>query len=150
MLEHGYIQIYTGDGKGKTTAAMGLALRALAAGRRIHIVQFLKSGTAGEAALLESMRDCGKIQNDMLTADNPQREKLMDDLCVFLSSSLGLRMRRAFGRGELYRETSFLLGIRADRIDPEWDREHIIQVQGRIDAWFLEGDKAFSLILART
>ena len=92
--------------------------------------------------MLESMRDCGKIQNDMLTADNPQREKLMDDLCVFLSSSLGLRMRRAFGRGELYRETSFLLGIRADRIDPEWDREHIIQVQGRIDAWFLEGDKA--------
>lgn len=45
------IHVYHGDGKGKTTAAMGLALRMLAAGRRI-VVQFLKDGESGEARLL--------------------------------------------------------------------------------------------------
>ncbi|MZJ39174.1 cob(I)yrinic acid a,c-diamide adenosyltransferase [Collinsella aerofaciens] len=42
------IHVYHGDGKGKTTAAMGLALRMLAAGRRV-VVQFLKDGESGEA-----------------------------------------------------------------------------------------------------
>ncbi len=42
------LQIYTGEGKGKTTAAMGLALRAIGHGRKVVILQFLKSGTSGE------------------------------------------------------------------------------------------------------
>ena len=46
------IHLYYGDGKGKTTAAMGLALRMLAAGRRVVIVQFLKDGMSGEARML--------------------------------------------------------------------------------------------------
>ena len=53
MLEHGYIQIYTGDGKGKTTASLGLALRALGHGWKVMIIQFTKgdSGTTyGEIA----------------------------------------------------------------------------------------------------
>ena len=44
------IHVYHGDGKGKTTAAMGLALRMLAAGRRVVVVQFLKDGESGEVA----------------------------------------------------------------------------------------------------
>ena len=42
------LHIYTGEGKGKTTAAMGLALRAIGHGRKVVILQFLKSGTSGE------------------------------------------------------------------------------------------------------
>nr|MBC7245324.1 cob(I)yrinic acid a,c-diamide adenosyltransferase [Chloroflexota bacterium] len=41
-LKRGLIQVYTGDGKGKTTAALGLALRAAGHGLRIYIVQFMK------------------------------------------------------------------------------------------------------------
>ena len=46
------IHVYHGDGKGKTTAAMGLALRMIAAGRAVVIVQFLKDGESGEARML--------------------------------------------------------------------------------------------------
>ncbi len=42
MLEKGYIQLYTGNGKGKTTAALGLALRAAGAGLKVLILQFMK------------------------------------------------------------------------------------------------------------
>ena len=38
----GYIQVYTGNGKGKTTAAFGLTLRAAGAGMKVFIAQFVK------------------------------------------------------------------------------------------------------------
>ena len=48
----GKLHVYTGDGKGKTTAAMGLALRSLGHGRRVLIAQCLKDGRSGELAAL--------------------------------------------------------------------------------------------------
>lgn len=54
-MEKGYIHLYTGEGKGKTTAAMGLALRALGCGLRVTVVQFLKDGTSGELAPLRRL-----------------------------------------------------------------------------------------------
>ncbi len=47
-LNKGYIQIYTGNGKGKTTAAVGLATRAAGNKYRVCMVQFLKSDATGE------------------------------------------------------------------------------------------------------
>jgi cob(I)alamin adenosyltransferase len=54
-MEKGLVHLYWGDGKGKTTAAMGLALRALGCGRRVVIVQFLKGVPSGEIPLLETL-----------------------------------------------------------------------------------------------
>jgi len=42
------IHVYTGEGKGKTTAALGLALRALGQGKRVCLIQFMKKGDFGE------------------------------------------------------------------------------------------------------
>jgi len=48
----GYVQVYTGNGKGKTTASLGLALRAAGAGLNVYIVQFLKKGDYSEIKAL--------------------------------------------------------------------------------------------------
>ena len=53
----GYVQIYTGDGKGKTTAAIGMALRAAGAGLKVFIAQFVKSGKYSEIVGLEKFAD---------------------------------------------------------------------------------------------
>ena len=52
-MERGYIQIYTGNGKGKTTAALGLALRALCAGLKVYIGQFAKGQNYSELKAAE-------------------------------------------------------------------------------------------------
>lgn len=52
------VQLYIGEGKGKTTAAMGLALRALGRERKVLIAQFLKNGKTGE---LEALRRLGGV-----------------------------------------------------------------------------------------
>ena len=49
------IQIYHGDGKGKTTAAVGLAVRAVGSGLPVLFVQFLKDDTSGEIAMLQRL-----------------------------------------------------------------------------------------------
>ena len=47
-MEKGYVHVYTGDGKGKTTVMLGLALRAYGAGLKIYIGQFIKTGGYSE------------------------------------------------------------------------------------------------------
>lgn len=51
----GLIHIYCGDGKGKTTAALGLSLRAAGRGMQVCIVQFLKSTETGELNILRQI-----------------------------------------------------------------------------------------------
>ncbi|MEA3543929.1 MAG: cob(I)yrinic acid a,c-diamide adenosyltransferase [Thermodesulfobacteriota bacterium] len=53
----GYVQVYTGDGKGKTTAALGLALRAAGAGFKVYIAQFVKGMKYSELRTLSKLQD---------------------------------------------------------------------------------------------
>jgi len=53
----GYVQVYTGDGKGKTTAALGLALRAAGAGLKVYIAQFVKGMKYSELNLISKLQD---------------------------------------------------------------------------------------------
>jgi cob(I)alamin adenosyltransferase len=56
MLKKGLVQVYTGNGKGKTTAAFGLALRAAGQGLKVFIFQFLKPhSNSGELTALERL-----------------------------------------------------------------------------------------------
>ena len=54
-MSKGYIQVYTGDGKGKTTAAIGLAIRSIGAGHKVRIIQFMKSLAYSEQKVLQSL-----------------------------------------------------------------------------------------------
>jgi cob(I)alamin adenosyltransferase len=59
----GYVQVYTGNSKGKTTAAIGLAVRAAGAGLKVFIGQFIKSGEYSEIkALNERFADLIKLE----------------------------------------------------------------------------------------
>ena len=72
-MDRSFVQIYTGDGKGKTTAAFGLALRAAGRGKAVKIVQFMKGTDSGEAIAargvgnIEVLRatECKKFFSDM-------------------------------------------------------------------------------------
>lgn len=72
----GYIHVYTGNGKGKTTAAFGLAVRALCAGKSVYIGQFVKSMRYNETKIGQ-LFDQVKIEQfwvgDVLSARIPKR-----------------------------------------------------------------------------
>lgn len=56
-LKQGYVQIYTGNGKGKTTAALGQAIRAAGNGLKVYMIQFLKTGNSGELEIAKILGD---------------------------------------------------------------------------------------------
>ncbi len=60
------VHIYCGDGKGKTTAAMGLIIRALGRGKRVVLVQFLKGWETGELMFLKDAQNLHVLRFDEL------------------------------------------------------------------------------------
>ncbi|TYB32012.1 MAG: cob(I)yrinic acid a,c-diamide adenosyltransferase [Candidatus Mcinerneyibacterium aminivorans] len=80
MKDRGYIQVYTGDGKGKTTAALGLSLRAVGAGYRVFIGQFVKGMKYSETrAISKYLSDNIKIEQygtGCFITDEPSEEDI--------------------------------------------------------------------------
>ena len=56
-MERGMIHIYCGDGKGKTTAAVGLAVRAAGSGKKVLFARFLKNENSGELRILDAVQE---------------------------------------------------------------------------------------------
>ena len=79
MSASGMIHVYYGNGKGKTTAALGLALRAAGCGKNVVVVQFLKNWNCGELSSLERLPNVtvfrGKSAGSMFVRDMDDDEK---------------------------------------------------------------------------
>jgi cob(I)alamin adenosyltransferase len=77
----GFIQIYTGNGKGKTTAAIGLAVRAAGAGLKSYIIQFMKDFPYSESKSLIELNQwitIEKVGTDdfVFRKENPPQEEI--------------------------------------------------------------------------
>lgn len=75
----GYVQVYTGDGKGKTTAALGLSMRAAGAGLKVFFAQFVKGQTYNEIKLINNSIPEIEIQQfgrDCFIKKEPQPEDI--------------------------------------------------------------------------
>ena len=74
----GYVQVYTGNGKGKTTAAIGLAMRASGAGKKIYIAQFVKGMKYSEIKTLEKFNNIDVAQFGLkcFIIDKPKQEDI--------------------------------------------------------------------------
>ena len=73
----GLVQVYTGDGKGKTTASLGLAIRACGHGLKSYVIQFMKGEIYyGELGTAEKLSDCLTITQmgrpDFVNRENPE------------------------------------------------------------------------------
>lgn len=84
-LEQGYVQIYTGNGKGKTTAALGLGLRAAGNKYKVYMIQFLKSGKTGELQSIEALKPYFEVfrfekpRGFFWTLDEEQKKELKEE-----------------------------------------------------------------------
>lgn len=89
----GLIHIYCGDGKGKTTASVGLAVRAAGAGKQVLFVQFFKNGDSSEIKVLRTLEnirvDVSERRHGFFRGmDAAEREQAGEDYSVLLAAAL--------------------------------------------------------------
>ncbi|MBU1921429.1 cob(I)yrinic acid a,c-diamide adenosyltransferase [bacterium] len=96
IMDKAFVHIYTGNGKGKTTAALGLALRAAGAGMRTLLIQFMKGSFPyreyKSLELLSEWIDVERFGTDKFVIE---KRKATEDECREISAGLS-RVRRAF------------------------------------------------------
>ena len=100
-LEKGYVQVYTGNCKGKTTAAMGLAFRAMGSGMKTYIGQFMKGQEYGELHSAEMVKPFITIEQygrkELIHVTKPPRQEDVDMAQAGLSKA-----RQAMSSGEYH------------------------------------------------
>lgn len=64
FMEQGLIHVYHGEGKGKTTASVGLAIRAAGAGKKVVFTQFMKGNDTGELRILKQIPEIRILRNE--------------------------------------------------------------------------------------
>lgn len=126
------IQIYCGEGKGKTTAAAGAALRAAGHGMRVLFIQFLKDGDSGETAVLRRLPTVTvrvpAVPFQLFTAPSP----------ALINSNLDL-LKEAAGTG--YDMILLDEGITAVELGalPEAPLLDLLKAEGNAREWILTG-----------
>ena len=76
ILEKGFIHVYTGLGKGKTTAALGLGIRAVGSGLKVYMIQFMKGRRYSELDTIEKIPNFTIIQygrDEFVSKENPEQ-----------------------------------------------------------------------------
>ncbi|NLA24339.1 MAG: cob(I)yrinic acid a,c-diamide adenosyltransferase [Bacteroidales bacterium] len=78
MQNKGYVHLYTGNGKGKTTAALGLALRAAGAGKKVYIAQFVKGMYYSELEAIKQIKNIETHQFGLecFIVNTPQKDDI--------------------------------------------------------------------------
>lgn len=75
-MDKGYIHVYTGPGKGKTTSAIGLGIRAAGAGNKVHMIQFMKGRKYCELNILDDINNFTYSQHgrdEFVDKKNPEQ-----------------------------------------------------------------------------
>jgi len=91
-LSRGLVQVYTGDGKGKTTAALGLAMRAAGQGLKVIFIQFMKGDpNCGEHRFVEKFHPFDLVQlhrSDVFTTPKEQLRQEAAETLAFAEKAL--------------------------------------------------------------
>ena len=93
----GLIHIYCGDGKGKTTAAVGLAVRAAGAGKKVVFTQFFKDGSSSEIKVLQGVENIQVMHSDTVRGfwkrmTDEQKARVSEDYTRLFSDVTRLAM----------------------------------------------------------
>jgi cob(I)alamin adenosyltransferase len=75
-VQKGYVHVYTGNGKGKTTSAIGLGIRAAGAGLKVHMLQFMKGRKYSELNTLDNLKNFTYSQHgrdEFVNKKNPEK-----------------------------------------------------------------------------
>lgn len=99
-LQQGYIQVYTGNGKGKTTAAIGQAIRALGHGFKVYFAQFMKDFPYGELNILRQFSPQIEIKNwgndRFVFQKQPPSRELIEEMKRGLDEALKAMLSKQF------------------------------------------------------
>lgn len=129
------LHIYHGDGKGKTTAAVGLAVRGAGAGLNVLFMQFLKNGTSSEIGVLKDVsginvvycKECSKFTFNMNDEEKNAVKKRHDSMLKYAEDVLSQ------GRADMVIMDEFLDAYNKDILDKDLAEKLIINFSDRAE-----------------